>query len=265
MINKEKQIPKIIHYCWYGKGAYNDTVKKCISSWKEKLLDYEIKKWDESNTPFDKFPFLRIILRAKIWSYITDFIRLYAIYTEGGIYLDTDIEIIKDFDDLLEEENFLGFEIEIDKHIHPVNSAVIGARKGTSFVFDCLKKTEYYQRLRRNQIGGPKIVSKVLKEYGLDTYEDQVIQNVRVLPKSYFHPFRYNEEFSPECIKKETICIHWWENSWGDKKRNQSFTIQKIKFKISKLLSIIRSLLIWKLARKRFYLTEKHLNSPSKL
>ena len=135
-MHSETRIPKTIHFCWYGKGEYNDTIKKCIKSWEEKLPDYTIKKWDESNTPFKQFPFLKLILKQKKWSYITDFIRLYAIYTEGGIYLDTDIEIVKDFGPLLNEECFLGFEAEIEKQKYPINSAVIGSEKGAHFILD---------------------------------------------------------------------------------------------------------------------------------
>ena len=76
-------IPKIIHFCWYGKGEYNETIKKCIASWEEKLPDYTIKRWDETNTPFDKLPFLRLLYKQKKWSFITDYVRLYSIYKEG--------------------------------------------------------------------------------------------------------------------------------------------------------------------------------------
>ena len=127
-------IPKKIHYCWYGNGEFNDILKKCMASWKEKLPEYELKKWDESNTPFDKLPFLRLLYKQKKWSLITDYMRLYAIYIEGGIYLDTDIEVFKTFDDLLSNESFIGFQISTFNTKIPVNSAVIGAVKHNSFV-----------------------------------------------------------------------------------------------------------------------------------
>ena len=127
-------IPKIIHFCWYGKGEYNETIKKCIASWEEKLPDYTIKRWDETNTPFDKLPFLRLLYKQKKWSFITDYIRLYAIYKEGGVYMDTDIEILKRFDELHKEEAFTGFQTDMISSPFPVAAGFIGAKKGNTFV-----------------------------------------------------------------------------------------------------------------------------------
>lgn len=250
-------IPKKIHFCWYGKGKYNKTIEKCIASWEEKLPDYEIKKWDESNTPFDNLPFLRLLYKQKKWSFITDYVRLYALYTEGGIYLDTDIEILKDFGTLLNEKAFVGFQTEINASKYPLNSAVIGGEKSNPFILDCIKATEEKQRLKFNAMGGPPIVSKVLEGYGLSEYKKQKLNDVLILTKEYFFPFYVDEKYTEDLIKPETICIHWWEDSWGNKKKGFSYLIDSISRKLQKLPILISDKISYALNKDNFYYINK--------
>ncbi|SHI46983.1 Glycosyltransferase sugar-binding region containing DXD motif-containing protein [Arenibacter nanhaiticus] len=247
-------IPKKIHYCWYGQGKMNDTLQKCIASWHEKLPEYEIIKWDETNTPFHKFPFLKLLYKQKKWSFITDYVRLYSIYTQGGIYLDTDIEILKDFGALLNEKAFVGFQTNLEDSIYPINSAVIGSEKGNSFVLDCLKETEKKQRLQFNAMGGPPIVSKVLIEnYGLDTYKEQLLNGVKLLPTSYFYPFSWEETYTKDCIKPETICIHWWQDSWKNKKKGFKYILDSFNRKLQKTPVMLKDKLHYLLDKKSFF------------
>jgi mannosyltransferase OCH1-like enzyme len=248
-------IPKKIHFCWYGKGAYNDVLKKCILSWKEKLPDYEIKKWDESNTPFDKFPFLKLLYKQKKWSFISDYIRLYSIYTEGGIYLDADIEVLKKFDDLLENKVFIGFQTDLTNMKSPINSAVVGAVKGNAFILDSLKETEKKQRLQFNAMGGPPIVSKVLFSYGLNIYKLQEINGVKVYPTEYFYPlpWKVNFEEAPNYVTKNSYCIHWWQESWTTKKHDYKYYLDSLLRKIEKLPLLINSRLKYTFNNKSFY------------
>lgn len=250
-------IPKKIHFCWYGKGKYNKTIEKCIASWKEVLPDYEIKKWDETNTPFKKLPFLKLLYKQKKWSFITDYMRLFALYFEGGIYLDTDIEILKRFDELHNEKAFTGFQTNFEDSPNPVAAGIIGAEKGNQFILDCIKETERKQRLQFNGMGGPPILSKVLKEYGLSVYKKQLIKDVLILPKTYFYPFYLGEKFTQECVKPETICIHWWEDSWGNKKKGISYLLDSISRKLQKLPLLIINKMKFLINDKRFYLINK--------
>ncbi|MFQ6603584.1 glycosyltransferase family 32 protein [Flavobacterium sp. C3NV] len=249
-------IPKKIHFCWYGKGEYSDVIKKCIKSWSDKLPDYEIKKWDESNTPFDKLPFLRILYKQKKWSFISDYIRLYSIYTEGGIYLDTDIEIIKNFEELLIEDSFVGFQTNLENK-YPLNSAVIGAVKNSSFILDCIKATERKQRLHFNAMGGPPIVTSVLSNYGLNVYKKQHLNKVLLLPTEYFYPFAWFEKFTSDCITENTICIHWWEDSWVNKKKDTVYFLNSLKRKIEKVPLIFFNRIKFALDKEKFY----HINN----
>ncbi len=247
-------IPKLIHFCWYGKGDYNNTIIKCIASWKKNLPDYEIKKWDETNTPFDNLPFLKLLYKQKKWSFITDFVRLYAVYTEGGIYLDTDIEALKPFDELLKEQVFLGFQSDLESSKYPLNSAVLGGRAGHKFIYECLFETVKKQRLQFNAMGGPPIVSKVAFANGLKTYKTQHIhEGVLLLTTPYFYPFSWEESYTPASIKPETLCIHWWEDSWKNKKKGFSYYTDSLKRKIEKIPLIVTSYKSYYLNRKKFF------------
>ena len=103
-------IPKVIHYCWFGKNPEPDDVKQCIASWHKYLPDYEIKRWDESNYDVHKNQYMSDAYKEKKWAFVSDYCRIDVIYQYGGIYLDTDVEVIKSFDPLLSEEMFCGFE-----------------------------------------------------------------------------------------------------------------------------------------------------------
>lgn len=217
-------IPKKIHFCWYGGGKYTETIKKCIHSWEEYLPDYEIIRWDEKNTPFEKMPFLRILYKQKRWAFISDYMRLYALYKEGGIYFDTDIQVIKNFDGLLGEKAFIAFQTNFGESKYPFNTAVIGGEKGNSFIEECLKSTEKLQRMHYHAMAAPTISSKLLIEkYGIKTYTFQRLCDVTVLTKEYFYPFAWFEKFTPNCITSNTLAIHWWEDSWGNKKKNLKY------------------------------------------
>ena len=246
-------IPKIIHFCWYGKGEYNDTIKKCLASWEEKLPDYTVKKWDETNTPFDKLPFLKLLYKQKKWSFITDYVRLYALYSEGGIYLDTDIEILKRFDELHTEKAFTGFQTNLEGSIYPVAAGIIGAEKENKFILDCIEATERKQRLQFHGMGGPPILTGVLFNYGLKEYKNQNLNEVLVLEKEYFYPFYLGEEFTKECIKEETICIHWWQDSWGNKSKGIDYLLDSVNRKLTKLPLLIKNRLKYTFNRKNFY------------
>ncbi|AJR04617.1 glycosyltransferase family 32 protein [Siansivirga zeaxanthinifaciens] len=250
-------IPKKIHFCWYGRGKYNNTIEKCIASWEKKLPEYEIKKWDETNTPFDKLPFLKLLYKQKKWSFITDYIRLYSIYSEGGIYLDTDVEILKPFGKLLEESAFLGFQTNSIKSKYPLNSAVIGSVKQNPFILDCIKATETKQRLNFNAMGGPPIVSQIIKSYGLKNNNLQHLNKVLLLPFNYFYPFSWEDTFTPECITENTICIHWWEDSWQNKKRGIPYYLESTKRKLEKTPLIIANRLKYTFNKDEFYLIDK--------
>lgn len=137
-------IPKIINYCWFGKEKYPPIVKKCIQSWKKTMPDYELKLWNEDNFDINSIPYMKKCYEMRKWAFITDYVRLYALYNEGGVYLDTDVVALRPFDSLLDCNAFWGIEaVSEENYVFP-ESGVFGAVKG----FDVLKEImNYYLQL----------------------------------------------------------------------------------------------------------------------
>lgn len=130
-------IPKIIHYCWLSDDKYPDKIQKCIDSWKIHLPDYQFKLWDLKAINLDENIWVKQAFESKKYAFAADYIRLFAVYNHGGIYFDTDIEVLKPFDDLLHLPYFLGSEGE-----NIIEAGVFGAEKNAEWLADCL---EYYK------------------------------------------------------------------------------------------------------------------------
>lgn len=132
-------IPKKIHYVWMGKKEKPKAIKKCMKTWKKYLADYEIIEWNENNFDINQHPFVKAAYEAKKWAFVSDYVRAWAIYKYGGIYLDTDVFVIDKLDDLLENKAFVGYE----QPDYPF-TAVFGAEKGHEFIKDIIN---YYDNL----------------------------------------------------------------------------------------------------------------------
>lgn len=132
-------IPKIIHYIWVGGKEKPADIKRCMATWKKHLEGYKVIEWNESNFDIEQHPFVKAAYEAKKWAYVSDYIRAYAIYNYGGIYLDTDILLLDNFDDFLNHRAFVGFE----NPNYPFTAA-FGAEKGHPLVKDML---DYYDEL----------------------------------------------------------------------------------------------------------------------
>lgn len=128
-------IPKIIHYCWLSDDTYPENLVRCMNTWKEKLPDYEFKLWNFKNLKKNSSKWVSQAFDNKKYAFAADFIRLYAIYNYGGIYLDMDIEVLKSFDDLLNQKVMIAYES--DERIG-LEAGCFGAEKGNHFIKDCL-------------------------------------------------------------------------------------------------------------------------------
>ena len=173
---------------------------------------YKLKKWNESNTPMD-FKYIRESHEKGLWSLLSNFVRLYALYNEGGIYLDTDVEIVKNFNSLLSVNCFVGFQQEKKESIW-INNAVIGSTSGHPFLEKCMELTLERLNKRRHYNRGPVIFTKILTEMGLKKYGLQKVGDVKVFPVEYFYPYPWWAKFSSKCITEHTFCIHHWQMSW---------------------------------------------------
>lgn len=200
-------IPKIIHYIWVGGKEKPVDIKRCMATWKKHLEGYKVIEWNESNFDIEQHPFVKAAYEAKKWAYVSDYIRAYAIYNYGGIYLDTDILLLDNFDDFLNYRAFVGFE----NPNYPFTAA-FGAEKGHPLVKDML---DYYDELdtyhfdfkNNNTISvsdilinkyGCKVgnMYQVLKE-GIAVYPDTILCNP----------------------SEKSVSIHVFTGTWLDEKK----------------------------------------------
>lgn len=205
------KIPKIIHYCWFGYGAKNGLIQKCIASWKRHLPEYQFKLWDELSFDMNSNLFASQAYDTRKWAFVSDYVRLYALYHEGGIYLDSDVEVYKSLDQFLDHSVFTGFE-----NGWHIPTGIIGAEKGNKWIGRML---EYYSDRSFIKDDGTLemtpnvqfITSVSVNEYGLKTNNQYQIlpDDVHIYPKEYF------------CIDTGVIdCFtrHHFAGSWLDKK-----------------------------------------------
>ncbi|MFN1807398.1 glycosyltransferase [Clostridioides difficile] len=207
-----------MHYVWFG-GPKGNIENICINSWKEKLPEYEIVEWNEKNFDIEKEikgnKFLEECYKRKLWAFISDYTRIKVLYEQGGVYMDTDMQILKDITPLL-ENNRLVCGYEDDREY--INGAIIGVEKGHPFLKDLL---EYYEKevLTSSLFTIPKIMTHLMEKNYKKIDPNNYEEGIRVYDKEYFYPFGFKEDFTPECITENTFGIHWWGKSWA-KKRN---------------------------------------------
>ena len=202
-------IPKIIHYVWFGRGKHSKLQKKCIKSWKKYCPDFEIKLWNEDNFDVSKAPvYVQQAYAAKKWAFVSDYVRLWALYNWGGIYLDTDAEVLKDISHLLKNEAFLAWECD-----DMVNTGVMGCMKGEPILKEML---EFYDPLEFNPtspVVTGRYITQVLVKHGLQMGGAlSEVEGWVVYPFEYFYPIKliHNKTFYTE----NTCICHWWEGTW---------------------------------------------------
>ena len=205
-------IPKLIHYCWFGRGPMSDLNRRCIDSWRRVLPDYEIVEWNEDNSDLDS-DYCRATYAQGLWSKVSNAVRLQALHRHGGLYFDTDIEVLKRFDDLLGLGCFFGFQL-VEPNVDWVNNAVIGARPGHPFLKHCLKVIHDTYARKRGIPRGPELMTAVLRMSGLRHYGRQDVQGISLLPRECFYPYAWTEAFTPDCVTSSTYCVHHWEGTW---------------------------------------------------
>lgn len=189
----------------------SDLNVRCIDSWRRVMPDYQIKEWNETNSPLDN-AYTQMAYDRKLWAKLSNYVRLHALNTEGGIYLDTDVEVIQSFAPLLHHKCFVGFQVEEDQ-VDWVNNAVLGAQPGHQFLKRGLELTRELFAETGEFYRSPTVTTTTLKEMGLKEYGLQEIKEVTVYPVEYFYPYPWTSKFSPDCIKENTYCIHHWTGS----------------------------------------------------
>lgn len=207
------KIPKIIHYCWFGGKEKPDIVIKCIHSWRVILPDYEIIEWNEKNFNTNCNKYVSEAYESKKFAFVSDYVRVHALFEIGGIYLDTDVEIFKSFNDLLHHDSFWGFEQE-----NFIATSTIGSVKGNQLIklfLDSYKDKEFIREDgSQNQLTNVAIVTDLLKNKGLKTNgEYQEIDGMGVFyPQTYFSPYDYIN--CRKFITENTYAMHYFYKSW---------------------------------------------------
>lgn len=207
-------IPKIIHYCWLGGNPKPESVLRCIESWRKYCQDYEIREWNEANLDISMNEYTRQAYEAKAWGFVPDYLRLWIVYTYGGIYLDTDVQIIRSFDPLLKEKGFAGFED--DEHV--ALGLGFGAEAGNPMIEKQMRVYDdlsfYNEDGSLNRTPSPQYSTRVLKECGLRSNDGTVqhIDGFGCYPPEYFCP----KSFRTGMLKltKNTYSIHQFDASW---------------------------------------------------
>lgn len=216
-------IPKIIHYCWFGGKPLPKSAVKCINSWKKFFPDYEIKEWNESNFDVNMMPYTREAYSVKKYAFVSDVARFWILYQEGGLYFDTDVEVIAPMDDVIAKGPFMGIEAMdvYEKGWPAINPGLgIAVEKGNEFYRSMLTYYEqiHYYDSNGNPLPGTVVLhtTKLLKEKGLKPQEEiQCVGGIWIYPPEYFCPL----EDVTGILRKtpNTRSIHWYSKTWNAK------------------------------------------------
>lgn len=218
-------IPKIIHYCWLSNDPIPNDLQKYISTWKKVLYDYEFMKWDFNRFPKISSDWVSDAFDNKKYAFAADYIRLYAVYTYGGIYLDMDVEVLKKFDDFLKLKTMLCWQNQWPG----LELAAFGAEKGSKWIKDCLDFYDHRHFIKADGSFNIKPIPSLVEEYlgrcgynfkKVTSVQEAIIieQNPLMIPVfsyDYFSPKSYKNERL--MITDNSVCIHQFAGSWLSK------------------------------------------------
>lgn len=242
-------IPKVIHYCWFGKNPLPELAIKCIESWKRYFPNYEIKEWNEDNFDVNIIPYTKEAYEAKKYAFVSDYARLWILYNYGGIYFDTDVEVIKPFDDIIEKGPWMGYESNITTHY--LNGAInpglgFGSLPKMEFLHDIL---DIYNKVHfcNNGVYNIKTIlaytTELFLSKGLEIRDgEQECCGFTIYPVDYFNP--YSLKTRKMEITENTRSIHHYMASWADnslKAKTKRYIKNRILMKIvpNRIISVI--------------------------
>jgi mannosyltransferase OCH1-like enzyme len=200
------KIPKIIHYAWFGSKPKPPIVLRCIESWKKNLPDFEIKELNENNFDINSNTYTKDAYLNKKWAFVSDYARLKALYEEGGVYLDTDMYIVKNFD-FLNHDLILGKEG--NEHL---NAAMLACTRKNPYIKDLLS---VYENLEERETI-PRVMTKVFNE-NKNKYTSENM-DIKMFEAVYFYPFTHENinKFNYNNAPSESYGVHLWNYSWGN-------------------------------------------------
>jgi mannosyltransferase OCH1-like enzyme len=222
-------IPKVIHYFWFGGNPLPKLAQDCIESWKHFMPDYEIRRWDETNFDVNQISYTREAYEAKKWAYVSDYARIKVLYEVGGVYLDTDVELIKSLDPIISKGAFMACERKSNLPPYPGVATGLGiAVEAHHQIYKDI--LDYYQNLHFYGASGSltvvEHVTTVLIQHGLKpTNMLQELEGITIYPPEYFCPFDKMDRIR---ITNNTVAIHHYAGTWLSKSSRLKKTISKI-------------------------------------
>ena len=215
-------IPKVINYCWFGRGELPDETKRYIETWKKNCPDYKIIEWNEDNFDIHSNTYVEEAYIAKKYAFVTDYVRLYVLYNNGGIYMDADVEILKPIDRFLNEKAFSSFE-----NNNKIPTGIMGAEKGNLWIKDLLDEYNYIHFLRKDgsydtTSNTERITKFTIDKYGLipkSSYQKLEDGIVTIYPYDYFCPKDWST--GQINITENTYTIHHFSGSWLSKDKKE--------------------------------------------
>lgn len=224
-------IPKTIHYCWFGGKPLPKSAEKCIKSWQQYLPEYRIIRWDESIFDIDSIPYTREAYAAKKFAFVSDYARFWILYHYGGIYFDTDVEVLKPIDDIVEAGNFLGVEQQDSTHITVAPGLGLGAEKNNPLFKDLMEIYQNSYFLCEEGTVKVQNIVEITTDYlmakGLrNTVSIQQCCGFTIYPKDYFCPIDYDTRELK--ITENTRTIHHYAESWVPKSTRIKNTIGRM-------------------------------------
>ena len=265
-------IPKIIHYCWFGRNPLPPLALECIASWKKYLPDYEIKEWNEDNFDVNIIPYTAEAYKQNKYAFVSDYARFWIMYKYGGIYFDTDVEVIRPMDDIIAKGNFMGFEVDPDGENTPGKYAprfcfdvALGLGFGMEKEHPFIKKMkDYYINLEfQGATMNPWL--KTIVAYTTEKLMDEGLENksgiqhvgdIWVYPHEYFAPI--NVITCRLHITSNTRTVHRYMGSWDSsgKKEFTKLTIKEMILMAKKIMPEKILLMLNKLKRRRYVIKD---------
>lgn len=224
-------IPKLIHYCWLSDEPFPEKIQYCISTWHRLLPDYKFMLWNTKTFPLDKSVWVKEAFEAKRYAFAADYIRLYATYNYGGIYLDSDVEVLKRFDNLLDLPYFVGRESFENR----VEIAAFGAQKECKWVKECLDYYENRHFLLSDNSFDIKVMPDIIREVLSSTHIFRNVDSIdefvdddklfNIFPNDWFCANIHQKssyQMSTYIISANTYCVHHFANSWVKQTRTKT-------------------------------------------
>ena len=206
-------IPKIIHYCWFGGKPKPELAEKCIQSWKKFCPDFEILEWNETNFDISTAPnYVKQAYEARRWAFVTDYVRLKALTELGGVYMDTDVEVIRPLDPYLKHKAFAGFENETS-----IQTGLLACEKDFPLFRSFMEYYDTAQFIREDGSADTttnvQILSEICKKHGfVPNGRFQQVEGLAIYPKDIFCPVEYDTMKLKKT--RRTVTIHWFSGSW---------------------------------------------------